>query len=184
MDERRKQIEELMCSLEPSIGGRKGGSKSWQDSEVCKHYITGLCPHDLFRNTRLFLGECTGVHDEDAKEEYLKEREKLNFKRSDYRYEELAHRFLKPIMDDCDRKIQKQTEERCNEDNMSEALQGSANKKIADIEEKIGKLNEKIEVKGKSGSAMDEIFKLNEEVEKLNDQKSKHLVVNRPTTLE
>ena len=40
------------------------------DPKVCRSYLVGTCPHDLFTNTRQDLGVCPKVHSEALKTEY------------------------------------------------------------------------------------------------------------------
>jgi hypothetical protein len=48
MDEMRKQLDALMGT---DRNGDIAGKKSFTDPEICKYYLAGLCPHDLFINT-------------------------------------------------------------------------------------------------------------------------------------
>ena len=41
------------------------------DPKVCRSYLVGNCPHDLFTNTKNELGPCPKVHNEALKTEYL-----------------------------------------------------------------------------------------------------------------
>lgn len=40
------------------------------DPKVCKSYLVGQCPHDLFTNTKHDFGSCPRVHNEALKAEY------------------------------------------------------------------------------------------------------------------
>jgi hypothetical protein len=40
------------------------------DPKVCRSYLVGNCPHDLFTNTKNELGPCPKVHNEALKTEY------------------------------------------------------------------------------------------------------------------
>ena len=40
-----------MCSLCVLIGARPGDEIKFSDDRVCKSYLMGLCPHELFNNT-------------------------------------------------------------------------------------------------------------------------------------
>lgn len=44
MEEMRAQLASLMESI-------KEQPTDFTDPEVCKYFLTGLCPHDLFENT-------------------------------------------------------------------------------------------------------------------------------------
>ncbi|KAK4147320.1 uncharacterized protein C8A04DRAFT_34050 [Dichotomopilus funicola] len=64
--EQRKLLEQLM--------GGGMASRSAQlpltDPKVCRSYLVGTCPHDLFTNTKADLGACPRVHSEALKAEY------------------------------------------------------------------------------------------------------------------
>lgn len=72
------------------------------DNEVCRSYIAGTCPHDLFTNTKQDLGPCPKVHSEGLKAEYdmasSSEKAKWGFE-FDYL------RDMQKYIDDCDRRI-------------------------------------------------------------------------------
>ncbi len=53
MDDMRKQLQALMGNLGAPEGDDDdpGVGKNFSDRDVCKHYLVGLCPHDLFHNT-------------------------------------------------------------------------------------------------------------------------------------
>lgn len=60
MDEIRRQLAELMETVESSTSSSK--KRSFTDLDVCKYYLTGLCPHDLFQNTvslGTLISKCT-----------------------------------------------------------------------------------------------------------------------------
>jgi len=40
------------------------------DEGVCRDYLCGLCPHDLYANTKFDLGKCPKAHNEHQKEAY------------------------------------------------------------------------------------------------------------------
>ncbi|EAQ85418.1 hypothetical protein CHGG_09432 [Chaetomium globosum CBS 148.51] len=75
--EQRKLLEQLM--------GGGMASRSAQlpltDPKVCRSYLVGTCPHDLFTNTKAHLGACPRVHSEALKAEYegLPEAEKKKY---------------------------------------------------------------------------------------------------------
>ena len=48
MDEQRKLLDQLMGS---NRNGEAGASKHFSDRDICRLYLVGLCPHDLFGNT-------------------------------------------------------------------------------------------------------------------------------------
>lgn len=72
------------------------------DPKVCRSYLVGTCPHDLFTNTKQDWGPCPKVHSEALKAEYEnlpeRERQRLGF---EYDYA----RDLGKYIDECNRRI-------------------------------------------------------------------------------
>ena len=97
--EQRKLLEQLMGHQSSS----RHAQISLSDPKVCRSYVVGTCPHDLFTNTKEDKGPCPKVHSENLKTEYeaLPDREKqhLGF---DYDY----MRDLQGHIDACNRKIE------------------------------------------------------------------------------
>lgn len=73
---------------------------SLTDPKVCRSFLAGTCPHDLFTNTKQDLGPCPKVHSEPLKTEYESspEKAKLGF---EYDY----MRDLQKYIDECNRRI-------------------------------------------------------------------------------
>ncbi|KAK0616913.1 hypothetical protein B0T14DRAFT_434781 [Immersiella caudata] len=96
--EQRKLLEQLMGG---GISSR-AAQLSLTDPKVCRSYLAGTCPHDLFTNTKQDLGPCTRVHSEALKAEYEalpeSDRKKYGF---DYDY----MRDLQKYIDECNRRI-------------------------------------------------------------------------------
>jgi hypothetical protein len=102
--EQRKLLEQLMGA--DQLIGTGGGSRNAQlqitDPKVCRSYLVGTCPHDLFTNTKQDLGPCPKVHSEGLKTEYetasAAEKAKWGFE-FDYM------RDMQKYIEDCDRRI-------------------------------------------------------------------------------
>ncbi|OGM45219.1 U1 snRNP splicing complex subunit (Luc7) [Aspergillus bombycis] len=102
--EQRKLLEQLMGA--DQLMGTGAPSRNAQlaitDPKVCRSYIVGTCPHDLFTNTKQDLGPCPKVHSEGLKTEYetasAAEKAKWGF---DFDY----MRDMQKYIDDCDRRI-------------------------------------------------------------------------------
>lgn len=96
--EQRKLLEQLMGSSSTS----RDAHLSLDDPKVCRSYLAGTCPHDLFTNTKQDFGPCPKVHSEGLKAEYeaLPEREK---QRHGFEYDYI--RDLHKYIDDCNRRI-------------------------------------------------------------------------------
>ena len=73
---------------------------SISDPKVCRSYIVGTCPHDLFTNTKQDLGPCPKVHSEPLKSEYEASPDK-----SKYGFEYDYMRDMQKYIDECNRRI-------------------------------------------------------------------------------
>lgn len=96
--EQRKLLEQLMGASSSS----RAAQLSLNDPKVCRSYIVGTCPHDLFTNTKQDIGQCPKVHAESLKTEYegLSDREKHK-----YGFEYDYMRDLQKYIDECNRRI-------------------------------------------------------------------------------
>ncbi|OOO04645.1 LUC7-related [Aspergillus oryzae] len=102
--EQRKLLEQLMGAdqLMGTGAPSRNAQLSITDPKVCRSYLVGTCPHDLFTNTKQDLGPCPKVHSEGLKTEYetasAAEKAKWGF---DFDY----MRDMQKYIDDCDRRI-------------------------------------------------------------------------------
>lgn len=87
------------------VGGpaaSRNAQLSITDPKVCRSYLAGTCPHDLFTNTKQDLGPCPKVHSEGLKSEYdlasAHEKSKWGFE-----YDYL--RDIQKYIDECNRRI-------------------------------------------------------------------------------
>ncbi|KAK7205144.1 hypothetical protein BZA70DRAFT_279172 [Myxozyma melibiosi] len=112
--EQRKLLEQLMGA--DALVGRpsKRQETPITDSRVCKSYLVGTCPHDLFTNTKTDLGPCPRIHSEAHKAEFQREKERLeNGGGNDGRltmrdlanFEMDYYRDLEKYVTDCNRRI-------------------------------------------------------------------------------
>ncbi|XP_010525030.1 PREDICTED: U1 snRNP-associated protein usp106-like isoform X1 [Tarenaya hassleriana] len=98
MDAMRKQLDVLM-------GANRNGdvtevNRKYYDREVCRLYLSGLCPHDLFQLTKMDMGPCPKVHSLQLRKEY----EEAKAKGVDNYDRELEDAIDRLIVE-CDRKI-------------------------------------------------------------------------------
>src|SRR5208282_3214748 len=70
------------------------------DPKVCRSFLVGTCPHDLFTNTKQDLGPCPKVHSEPLKTEYENSTDKAK-----YGFEYDYMRDLQKYIDECNRRI-------------------------------------------------------------------------------
>ena len=50
-------LDELMGGARNSMPGENTHQQSWKDDNVCKYYLCGFCPSQLFVNTKADVGE-------------------------------------------------------------------------------------------------------------------------------
>ena len=70
------------------------------DPKVCRSFLVGTCPHDLFTNTKQDLGPCPKVHSEPLKAEYEASPDK-----SKHGFEYDYMRDMQKYIDECNRRI-------------------------------------------------------------------------------
>lgn len=100
--EQRKLLEQLMGEQLMSGPGPRAPQLSITDPKVCRSYLVGTCPHDLFTNTKQDIGPCPKVHNEALKEEYSKADAEQK-KRWAFEYDYL--RDMQKYVDECNRRI-------------------------------------------------------------------------------
>jgi hypothetical protein len=58
----RAMLDELMGKQRNApLSEQKAGALRWDDPNVCKFQLVGVCPHKLFKNTRSDMGACSAV---------------------------------------------------------------------------------------------------------------------------
>ncbi|KAF7457047.1 Luc7-related protein [Cryptosporidium felis] len=159
MDDIRRQIEYLMGEIEAPIE-----NKNVHDDDVCKFYLCGLCPHELFENTKYYMGPCKNIHSEVLREKYFAEREK---KWSSYKYERDSLRVFQGMVDDCNKKIERN---RVRAELSGRSKLEDENIRALDIE--IKEIMKEIDDLGASGD-IDGSLKRMEDLTRLNQQKMK-----------
>lgn len=80
MDDARALLNSLMGNDRNAKADQRKIRK-FSDAEFCKNHLIGLCPHDLFKNTKIDLGACEKEHNDIVKDEFEKDAEAAKFKR-------------------------------------------------------------------------------------------------------
>ncbi|KAK7243219.1 hypothetical protein RIF29_38009 [Crotalaria pallida] len=98
MDAIRKQLDVLM-------GANRNGdvrevNRKYYDRDVCRLYLVGLCPHELFQLTKMDMGSCPKVHSLQLRKEY----EEAKAKGGD-NYDRELEDVIDKLIGECDRKI-------------------------------------------------------------------------------
>jgi DNA repair exonuclease SbcCD ATPase subunit len=139
------------------------------DPKVCRSFLVGTCPHDLFTNTKQDLGPCPKVHSEPLKAEYEAaspaEKAKWGF---DYDY----MRDLQKYIDECNRRIdvaQRRLEKTPDEIRQTNALL----KQISDLSKSIEAGLLEIQVLGEQSEvsrAYEEFFRIRQAMQTKGDK--------------
>jgi len=160
MDATRALLDELMGKDRNTL--EKGGRAThFSDPEICKHFLCGFCPNELFINTKSDLGACKKKHDEHCKEDYQ------NYKTKEkYPYERDFIRYLERLIDDLDRKVKK-AHERIDLDG---PLPTVTSERIQALTEKIQNLLQRVEELAEEGK-IDESQTLMKMVDQMKGEK-------------
>ncbi|KAL5109346.1 Luc7-like protein 3 [Taenia crassiceps] len=65
-------LDELLGKNRDAIDSDAMKGPHWSDEDMCRYFLCGFCPHDLFVNTKTDLGPCDKMHDERLRENYRK----------------------------------------------------------------------------------------------------------------
>ncbi|KAF3933719.1 hypothetical protein ABW19_dt0204099 [Dactylella cylindrospora] len=150
--EQRRLLEQLMGTT------RTPSSTKYTDPTVCRSYLVGTCPHDLFTNTKQDLGPCPKLHSEPLKSDY--ETDKAAGKDPGYEWD--YARDLQKYVEECNRRID--SAQRRLEKTPEEIMKtNQLLKSISDLEKSIQVGLQEVEVLGESGSvgmALEEYVKV------------------------
>ncbi|KAI5270446.1 LUC7-domain-containing protein [Aureobasidium subglaciale] len=161
--EQRKLLEQLMGEqLLAGPGASRAPQLSITDPKVCRSYLVGTCPHDLFTNTKQDLGLCPKTHSEALKSEYEnaddQQKRKWGF---DFDY----MRDMQKYIDDCNRRIdsaQRRLEKTPDEIRQTNALL----KQIGELSRNIEDGLVEVQILGELGSvntAVTEYFRIRQQ---------------------
>jgi len=102
MKSAKEILDQLMGKYrnDVSTGNKKRKLLKYDDKEICPFFLTGLCPHELFRNTKSDLGPCPKQHDYNALQDFAKQTRKRQCK-----IEKKALEFYQKLVDKSDLKV-------------------------------------------------------------------------------
>jgi len=148
MDAFRAQLDELMGKDRDLLPHeKKGKGQHFSDPDICKSYICGFCPSELFTNTKSDLGPCNKVHDDQCREQYLAEKNK-----GDYPFEADWVHYLERLVQELDKKIKKAHDRLDTQDSLPDSMVPPESKeKLDEINANIQNLLGKMEQYGEEG---------------------------------
>ncbi|XP_064423596.1 luc7-like protein 3 isoform X3 [Latimeria chalumnae] len=163
-------LDELMGRDRNLAPDEKRSNVRWDHESVCKHYLCGFCPAELFTNTRSDLGPCEKIHDENLRKQYEKSSRymKVGFERDFLRY-------LQSLLAEVERRIRRGHARLALAQNQQASGQaagptGKNEEKIQVLTEKIEGLLQQIEELGSEGK-VEEAQGMMKLVEQLKDER-------------
>ncbi|CAN4105556.1 unnamed protein product [Withania somnifera] len=145
MDAIRKQLDVLM-------GANRNGDvtevdRKYYDREVCRLFLSGLCPHELFQLTKMDMGPCPKVHSLQLRKQY----EEAKAKGQD-NYDRDLEDLIDRLIVECDRKITRALK-RLDEEDAKAAIAISVSE--VTLTQEIDELSKQIKEKLKEADAHD-----------------------------
>ncbi|CAD6243679.1 unnamed protein product [Miscanthus lutarioriparius] len=168
MDAIRKQLDQLM-------GANRNGdvrevSRKYYDRDVCRLYLAGLCPHDLFQLTKMDMGPCPKLHSLQLRKEY----EEAKAKGTD-NYDRELKETIERLIVECERKIQRALK-RLEEEDAKAAIAISVTavtqtKEVLELSKQIRQKMKDIDAFDLEGNTEGKI-RATEELDKLKEQRA------------
>jgi len=145
--------------------------KNWRDDDVCKYFLCGFCPHDLFVNTKADLGQCNWkVHCEELRTEFESQKSSRKEK-----YERRFLAVLEDIIRLLERRIQRSREritiDKPPDSETEENLTREQRDRLEEIDTQVEDYTEKMEDLGNEGK-VEEAQELLMKVEQLMKDKT------------
>eukprot|EP01134_Creolimax_fragrantissima_P007464 CFRG7464T1 len=162
LDLMRQQMDELM-------GKNRNGDKStpelvFTDRDVCKNFLLGVCPRDIFVNTKKEEPPCGSVHDDKLQAAY----EKAIAEGKTFDFEDDVAQFLEYRVRDLDRELNRAQDRLALQQQPLEDEETT--NKIMDLANEIGKKLAQAEALGEEGK-VDDAQALLKEVESIKREK-------------
>eukprot|EP01035_Chromulina_nebulosa_P040235 gene40235-54405_t len=121
MDSQRELLDSLMGL---NRNNDKGDNQvmDFRDERVCKFFITGMCPNDIFVNTKMDEGPCMKVHSEALKAAFERHGDP-------HMYDSLIEREFQTKVQEADRVI-KRARARIEEEKIDESINPDINPEV------------------------------------------------------
>ncbi|MEQ2202444.1 hypothetical protein XENOCAPTIV_000072 [Xenoophorus captivus] len=173
-------LDELMGRDRNLAPDEKRSNVRWDNESVCRYYLCGFCPAELFTNTRSDLGPCEKIHDENLRKLYEKS---SRFMKEGYERDFL--RYLQSLLAEVERRIRRGHARLA----LSQAQQnaggpgpsGKNEEKVKVLTEKIEDLVVQIEELGSEGR-VEEAQGMMKLVEQLKEERE--MLSSTPSTIE
>uniref|UniRef100_A0A914VYA6 LUC7-like protein n=1 Tax=Plectus sambesii TaxID=2011161 RepID=A0A914VYA6_9BILA len=132
-----QMLNELMGPRRNAVAGENIEIR-FDDEEVCKFFLVGYCPNEMFVNTKTDLGPCGKMHDEGMRKAY---RDSDRFEKLGY--EEAFLSFIRKLHNDMQKKIKRNMDRLAiTQPNVAPPTEESKAKMEKEVEELTEKINE------------------------------------------
>ncbi|KAM4598632.1 luc7-like protein 3 isoform 2-T2 [Polymixia lowei] len=173
-------LDELMGRDRNLAPDEKRCNVRWDHETVCRYYLCGFCPAELFTNTRSDLGPCEKIHDENLRKTYEKSSRYMK-----EGYERDFLRYLQSLLAEVERRIRRGHARlalsRAQQNTVAPGPSGKNEEKVQVLTEKIEDLVVQIEELGSEGR-VEEAQGMMKLVEQLKEERE--LLSSTPSTIE
>nr|CAB3263570.1 luc7-like protein 3 [Phallusia mammillata] len=147
-------LDELMGKNRNAAPNEQVSELHWSDDDVCKHFLCGFCPAELFTNTRSDLGVCNKIHDDRVRK--VRKNYESSSRYMKMGYEEDFLRFLQNCWQDVERRIRRnhqrlQLTEEKNQKQQVPSNNSELDEKLTVLNTRITEMLENIEKLGSEG---------------------------------
>lgn len=98
----RKLLDQLLGEDRNGVSDATA-RKHYSDPEFCRAFLCGLCPHEMFLNTKNDLGDCPKRHNESKRREY----EAAVASGNEVGFDADLYWTLRRIVDECNKRVQR-----------------------------------------------------------------------------
>lgn len=161
MDSQREMLDALM-GINRNHDREDEEILDFRDDRICKFHLLGMCPHEMFVNTKVDCGPCNKIHSEELKMRF----EEFG---DPHLYDSLFEREFNVRVADADRVIER-ARSRLEEEKTDEELNPDLNPDVIRIQSEIQSLTTSAEIAGENGD-IDEAQEMMATVEELGKQK-------------
>jgi hypothetical protein len=171
MDSQRALLDTLM-GINRNNDRLEDDIRDWRDRRVCRCFLAGLCPHDLFQNTKADLGACKNFHSESLRHEF-------ETKSGDpFQFDDYVEREFQTYLNDADRVIRR-ARQRLNDEKVDEPVELEPdNPELLRIQIQIDKMLLEVEKAGEAGE-IDSALMLMQTVDSLDSTREKIINAGR-----
>ncbi|KAJ9479156.1 Spliceosomal protein DIB1, partial [Pseudozyma hubeiensis] len=155
---RKAEVQRMLLTklMGPEAMGAPSANLHFTDPKVCRNFLCGTCPHDLFANTKVDLGPCPKSHTPKYKDEY---RKALAAGQRFPEFEREHEHNIFSFISDIDRKIAA-NKRRLEQTPEELARFANMNREISEIETALAAVMAEVEALGEQGQIEESLAEL------------------------